>query len=291
MQALKGTGVALVTPMRENGTLDLGGLEKLIDYVLAGGVEYLVVLGTTGESPVLNWEEKTTLVDHVLEYTAGKVPVVVGLGGNNTTEMLSKLPLLKDKNIHAILSVSPYYNKPSQEGLHQHYRVIAQESPFPVILYNVPGRTASNLAADTVLKLAEHTNVIAVKDASPDFRQLSRIAQGKPGDFMLLSGEDHLALPMLAIGAEGAVSVMANYMPGRFSEMVRLALQGDFIRARVLHQEMLSSFELLISEGSPTSVKTALNTLGLMRKTVRLPLVEGSNELKQKFMDILGEVW
>lgn len=279
MQTLKGTGVALVTPMLENGTLDLGSLEKLIDYVLEGGVEYIVALGTTGESPVLNWDEKMTYLAHTVQYVNRRVPIVLGLGGNNTTEILEKLPHLRNEKIDAILSVSPYYNKPSQEGLLRHYQVIAQESPYPVVLYNVPGRTASNVEAETVLKLAAHENIVGVKDASPDFRQLATIASEKPDDFLLLSGEDSLALPTMAIGGEGAISVIANFLPEEFSKMIRFAMNGDYSGARSLHQLMLKSYELLTQEGNPTSVKTALNVLGLVQKYVRLPLIQGSEDL------------
>ena len=283
MQNLDGTGVALITPMFENGSIDLGSLEKLIDYVLDGQVNYVVSLGTTGESAVLSWEEKMLVLAHTISYVNRRVPVVLGLGGNNTTEILNKIEHLDTQEIAAILSVSPYYNKPSQQGLIRHYQAIAKQSKFPVILYNVPARTASNMEADTVLRLAESENIIAVKDASPDFSQLSKIAKYKPEHFMLLSGEDILALPTMSIGAEGAISVIANFLPRDFSQMIRLARAGDYAEALKLHEKLFETYQLLAEEGNPTSIKTALSVLGLCKRTVRLPLTDGSDALRNRF--------
>lgn len=283
MQELNGTGVALVTPMQQDGTVDLMALEKLIDYVLDGQVDYLVVMGTTAESPVLSWEEKLSVLNHAISYTKRRVPIVLGLGGNNTTEILQKLPEVDTKELAAILSVSPYYNKPSQEGLLFHYQAIAKHSKLPIVLYNVPGRTGSNIDAVTSLQLAEHENIVGLKDATADMNQIATIAKGKPDGFSLLSGEDSLVLPAMAVGAEGVISVIANFLPREFSEMVRSANAGDFAHARKIHHQLLTSMDLTRSEGNPTSIKTALSTLGLMGKTVRLPLTEGSEELGRKF--------
>lgn len=290
MQELNGTGVALVTPMQQNGSIDLTGLEKLIDYVLNGQVDYLVVMGTTAESPVLSWEEKMTLLDHSLRYVNRRVPVVLGLGGNNTTEILQKLPEVDSRDLAAILSVSPYYNRPSQEGLLYHYQAIAKQSKLPIVLYNVPGRTGSNIDANTTLKLAETEKIVGLKDATADMNQIATIAKSKPDDFSLLSGEDSLALPAMSLGAEGVISVIANFLPREFSEMVRLANAGDFTQARKIHHNLLCSMDLARSEGNPTSIKTALSTLGLMGKTVRLPLREGSEELGRKFRAALEDL-
>lgn len=287
MQELNGTGVALVTPMKSDGSIDLTALEKLIEYVLDGQVDYLVALGTTAESPVLNWEEKMTVLNHVLDVTKLRVPVVLGLGGNNTTEILQKLPEVDTKEIAAILSVSPYYNKPSQEGLLYHYQAIAKHSKSPIVLYNVPGRTGSNIEAKTSLQLAEYENIVGLKDATADMNQIAMIANNKPEDFSLLSGEDSLTLPAMSLGAEGVISVIANFLPKEFSTMVRLANDGDYTAARKIHHSLLTSMELTRSEGNPTSIKTALNTLGLMGKTVRMPLRDGSVELGRKFIENL----
>ncbi len=290
MQELNGTGVALVTPMQQDGSIDLAGLEKLIDYVLEGQVEYLVVMGTTAESPVLSWDEKMTVLNHSLRYVNRRVPVVLGLGGNNTTEILQKLPEVDTKDLTAILSVSPYYNRPSQEGLLYHYQAIAKHSKLPIVLYNVPGRTGSNIDAETTLKLAETEKIVGVKDATADMNQIATIARSKPDDFSLLSGEDSLALPAMSLGAEGVISVIANFLPNEFSSMIRFANSGDFTQARKIHLDLLLCMDLARSEGNPASIKTALSTLGLMGKTVRLPLTEGSEELGTKFRAALEEI-
>lgn len=290
MQELNGTGVALVTPMRKDGSIDLSALEKLIDYVLDGEVDYLVVMGTTAESPVLSWEEKCSVLDHALHFVNRKAPVVLGLGGNNTTEILEKLSEVDNKEIAAILSVSPYYNKPSQEGIIYHYQAIAKHSKLPIVMYNVPGRTGSNIEASTSLRLAKTEKIVGLKDATADMNQIATIAKSKPKDFSLLSGEDSLTLPAMSLGAEGVISVIANFLPKEFSTMVRLANAGDFTQARKIHHSILRSMDLLRSEGNPSSVKAALSTLGLMGKTVRLPLIEGSEELTRKFRQEVEEI-
>lgn len=290
MQELNGTGVALVTPMRKDGSIDLSALEKLIDYVLDGEVDYLVVMGTTAESPVLSWEEKCSVLDHSLRFVNRRAPVVLGLGGNNTTEILQKLSEVDTKEITAILSVSPYYNKPSQEGLIYHYQAIAKHSKLPIVMYNVPGRTGSNIEASTSLQLAKTEKIVGLKDATADMNQIATIAKSKPEDFSLLSGEDSLTLPAMSLGAEGVISVIANFLPKEFSTMVRLANAGDYTQARKIHHSMLCSMELTRSEGNPSSIKAALSTLGLMGKTVRLPLLEGSEDLTRKFRKELEEI-
>lgn len=286
MDFLKGTGVALATPFDENLSIDFEALEKLINHVSKGKVEYLVVLGTTGESPTVSWEEKLEILEFVSKNNSHSLPIAFGLGGNNTSELVSKVMQIKDYSIDAILSASPYYNKPSQKGLISHYEMLASASDFPLILYNVPSRTSSNIEADTTLKLAMHPNIAAIKEASGDLRQCSRIAANKPEDFILLSGEDLLTLPIMSVGGEGVISVTANYIPEKFSNMVRAALKGEYQYAKELHLSMLEVYNLMNLEGNPASVKAGLHSLGIMNKRTRLPLSEASEELVKSFEKI-----
>lgn len=271
----KGTGVAIVTPFNKDNSIDYKSLNKLVDFIIKGGVEYIVVLGTTGESVTLSKEEKQSVVTHVIENVNRRVPIVLGLGGNNTQEILSAFKKSSDfNNIDAILSVSPYYNKPNQRGIYQHYRAIAEASPLPIILYNVPGRTASNVTADTTIKLAtDFKNIIAVKEASGNLEQCMKIIKHRPKDFLVISGDDMLTLPMIAAGADGVISVVANAFPKDFSEMTRQILAGNVKDAQKLHYKLTDIIEQLFADGNPAGIKAVLEMLKICSPTVRLPLV------------------
>jgi 4-hydroxy-tetrahydrodipicolinate synthase len=268
-----GTGVALVTPFHKYGTIDFGALEKIIEHTVSNGADYLVVLGTTGESATLSQDEKSAVVDFVVETVNNRVPVVKGIGGNNTQEILNTLKSERFDGIDAILSVSPYYNKPRQKGLYNHYKLIASASPVPLILYNVPSRTGSNLEAETTLQLAnDFQNIIAIKEASGDFSQIARIIKEKPAEFQVISGDDNLTLPLMAMGAEGVISVTANAFPGEFSSMINLCLKGNFASAAKIHYGLLDIMETLFEDGSPAGIKAALQILDLAQNYLRLPL-------------------
>ncbi len=271
----KGTGVAIVTPFNKDGSIDYKSLNKLVDFIIKGGVEYVVVLGTTGESVTLSKEEKQSVVTHVIENVNKRVPIVLGLGGNNTQEILSAFKKSSDfNNIDAILSVSPYYNKPNQRGIYQHYKAIAEASPLPVILYNVPGRTSSNVTADTTIKLAtDFKNIIAVKEASGNLEQCMKIIKHRPKDFLVISGDDMLTLPMIAAGADGVISVVANAFPKDFSEMTRQILAGNVKEAQKLHYKLTDIIEQLFADGNPAGIKAVLEMMKICSPTVRLPLV------------------
>ncbi len=271
----KGTGVAIVTPFNKDGSIDYKSLNKLVDFIIKGGVEYVVVLGTTGESVTLSKEEKQSVVTHVIENVNKRVPIVLGLGGNNTQEILSAFKKSSDfNNIDAILSVSPYYNKPNQRGIYQHYKAIAEASPLPIILYNVPGRTSSNVTADTTIKLAtDFKNIIAVKEASGNLEQCMKIVKHRPKDFLVISGDDMLTLPMIAAGADGVISVVANAFPKDFSEMTRQILAGNVKDAQKLHYKLTDIIEQLFADGNPAGIKAVLEMMKICSPTVRLPLV------------------
>lgn len=282
LRKFRGTGVALVTPFNENGSVDYDGLKKVIDHTIKGKVEYLVTLGTTGESATLTPEEKNKVLDFTIETVKGRVPLVAGFGGNNTAEVIDSLRHFHFKGVDAVLSVSPYYNKPTQEGIYRHYRAIADASPVPVILYNVPGRTASNVQAQTTLRLAKDSkNIIGIKEASGDFQQVMTILRDKPQDFFVVSGDDAITFPLVFLGCDGVISVIANAFPKEFSEMVRAALNYDLVRGRKLHYKLLELMTLLFREGNPAGVKSALETLGVCGPDVRLPLVPATESLKK----------
>jgi 4-hydroxy-tetrahydrodipicolinate synthase len=283
---LNGTGVALVTPFTQSGNLDLNGLENLVEHVISGGVEYLVVLGTTGETATLTPAEKETVLAKVLEVNKGRLPVVLGIGGNNTAEILLQLEEYELGEISAILSVSPYYNKPSQEGIFQHYKAISEATTKPIIIYNVPGRTASNISPETTLRIArELPNVVATKEASGSLEQIMQIINHKPAHFMVISGDDNITLPIIAAGGSGVISVVANSFPAKFSNMVRASLKGDFQQARKLHYGLLDLMGLHFAEGNPVGVKAVLHELGVCGSHVRLPLVHASESLKEKIRE------
>ena len=281
---LRGTGVALVTPFTKSGNVDYSGLEKLINYVIDGGVEYVVSLGTTGESVTLSAEEKIDVLDFTIEKTAKRVPVVAGFGGNNTDYLIKQeIEKYHFKGVDAVLSVSPAYNKPTQEGIFQHYKAVAAASPVPVLLYNVPGRTSANMRAETTLRLAnEVENIIGIKEASGDFNQCMQIVKNKPKDFLVISGDDNITLGLMAYGFDGVISVVGQAFPKIFTDMVRYCLKDDFGSARQLHYLLNDITDMLFVEGNPAGVKAALETLGVCEKHVRLPLVDISPELRNR---------
>ena len=271
---LKGTGVALVTPFNENGSIDFDSLGKLIDFVIEGGVDYVVTLGTTGETPTLTTEEKKDIVNQTFSFVADRVPVVIGIGGNNTAEVIKEMETLPVDKAEAILSASPYYNKPSQEGLFQHYKSIAASTAKPIILYNVPARTGSNITASTTIRLAnEVENINGIKEASGNMTQCMQILRDKPQEFLVVSGDDNLALAQIACGMRGVISVAANCFPKQFSEMVNCALKDDFNSARRINNMLLLGYDILFAENNPAGVKAFLAELGVIKNKVRLPLV------------------
>jgi 4-hydroxy-tetrahydrodipicolinate synthase len=286
---LKGTGVAIVTPFKNNMEVDDDSLGKLIEFIIEGGVEYIVSLGTTGETPTLSKEEKLQVLQYTYSQVNGRVPVVVGIGGNNTQELLKDLEKFPLDKATAVLSASPYYNKPSQEGLFQHYKALAAASPKPLILYNVPGRTGRNINASTTLRLAQLDNVAGIKEASGDISQCMQILKDKPTDFLVVSGDDNLALPQMACGMDGVISVAANCFPKHFSEMVRFCLAGDYTAARNLHYKMLEGYDLLFAENNPAGVKAFLAELGVIQNYLRLPVTPLSDELHQQVKEYLKD--
>jgi 4-hydroxy-tetrahydrodipicolinate synthase len=288
---LRGTGVALVTPFAANGDIDFDALGKVIDFVIDGGVEYVVSLGTTGETPTLDKQEKKDIVGYTFEKVADRVPVVVGIGGNNTRELVKDLETFPIEKAVAVLSASPYYSKPSQEGIFQHYKTLAAASPKPIILYNVPGRTGRNMEATTTLQLAhEVENIGGIKEAANNMVQIMQILFNKPKDFLVVSGDDDLVLPQLACGIDGVISVAANCFPKVFSEMVRAGLSYDFATAQQLNNPLLEAYGLLFAENNPAGVKAFLTQLGLIQNNLRLPLVPLSEGLQQKVKSYLEKL-
>lgn len=286
----KGTGVAIVTPFNKDGSIDFKGLTHLIEHLIKGKVEYLVVLGTTGESAVLNKDEKSAVINHVIDTAEGRIPLVLGIGGNNTQEVVNTIKQTDLKAFSAILSVSPYYNKPSQEGIYQHYKMISSACPLPIILYNVPGRTNSNMTSETTLRLAnDFKNIVAIKEASGNLEQCMRIIKHKPKDFYVISGDDNLTLPMIACGADGVISVVANGFPKDFSEMVRQALAGNFSQAQKLHYKTFEITEQLFADGNPGGIKIALETLKVCQSYVRLPLVKPNTKVQKRLAELIAE--
>lgn len=283
MKQFKGTGVALVTPFRSDGSVDFEGLERLVNYQVDHGVDYLVVLGTTGETATLSSIEKKAVKTKVLEFNKGRLPVVLGLGGNDTSSLVEELKNEDLTGFSAILSVSPYYNKPSQEGIYQHYKKIAEASPLPIILYNVPPRTGSNVAVSTVIRLAnDFENIIGIKEAAGDFEQVLELIQKKPNDFLVISGEDKLALPLVLAGGDGVISVIGQGLPAAFSEMIRLGLSNNGKKAFEIYYNLSESIDLIFEEGNPSGIKSMLKTLKISEIFVRLPLVPATTDLQQK---------
>lgn len=283
LQKLKGTGVALVTPFLKSGAIDFNGLSNLVNHVANGKVEYLVVLGTTGESITLDKNEKKQVLQCVIAANKKKLPIVLGIGGSNTQEIIGQLIPENLQGVDAILSVTPYYNKPNQNGLYAHYKAIATQSPLPIILYNVPGRTGMNMTGETQLRLAnDFKNIVATKEASGNIEQIMTIIQNKPADFMVISGDDPMTLPLIACGAEGLISVVANAYPKQMSELVRLAMKHKIAAAQKPHYQLLDITKLMFAEGNPAGVKEVLKNLGVCDNYVRLPLVAASKDLSRK---------
>jgi len=287
---LRGTGVALVTPFKKDFEIDYDALGRVIDFIIKDGVEYVVTLGTTGETPTLSREEKLAILDFTYKKVDKRVPVVVGIGGNNTRELIHDLETFPLHDAVAVLSASPYYSKPSQEGLFQHYKTLADASPKPILLYNVPGRTGRNLTAATTLRLAhEVDNIVGIKEASGDMAQCMRILKDKPSDFLVVSGDDALGFPQLACGMEGVISVIANAFPKIFSEMVRVALKGDNKSAKLLNDQMMDCYEILFAENNPAGVKAAMFELGLIENYLRLPVTPLSDGLHAKMKAYIAQ--
>lgn len=288
---LRGLGVALVTPFKKDKSVDFDSLRRMVEYVIEGNANYIVVLGTTGETPALFPEEKEIIRKTIIETNASRVPLVLGVGGNNTAAVVNELRTADFTGFDAILSVVPYYNKPSQEGLYRHYEAIAKASPLPVILYNVPGRTGVNMTAATTLSIArDFDNVIGIKEASGNFLQIEEIIKNKPERFDVISGDDAITYPLMTLGAVGVISVIGNAFPMEFGRMVRLCLEGNFQEAMPIHFRFNELFNLLFVDGNPAGVKCALNSLGLIENELRLPLVPtrmSTNEKIHKLMSVL----
>ncbi len=286
-----GMGVALITPFKEDESVDYDALNRLLDYQLQNGTDYLVILGTTAETPTLSKEEKDKIVRTVLAKVNGRLPIMLGVGGNNTKATVEELKNNKFEGIDAILSVVPYYNKPSQEGIFQHYSAIAEASAVPVVLYNVPGRTGVNMTAETTLRLAhKYPNIIAIKEASGNIVQMNDIIKNKPKDFMVISGDDGITYPLITMGAVGVISVIGNAFPKEFSKMVRLALQGDYEAARIIHHRFTELFDLLFVDGNPAGAKCMLSIMGYIENKLRLPLVPTRITTFEKIREVLDEL-
>ncbi|MBS1587352.1 MAG: 4-hydroxy-tetrahydrodipicolinate synthase [Bacteroidetes bacterium] len=282
-QQFRGTGVALITPFQKNEQVDYKALEKIVDYVISNGVDFLVALGTTAETPTLSSEERRDVLACIIDKCAGRTPVVCGIGGNNTAELLKQMKTFDLAKVDGILSVTPYYNKPSQEGLYKHFKAVADATDKRIILYNVPGRTGCNLLPATVIKLAnEVSNIRGVKEASGNMAQCMEIVQNRPDNFVILSGDDNLAMAHIAIGMDGVISVAANCFTHDFADMINLSIVGKLDKARKLHYKMLTGIDLLFADGSPAGVKTVMSEMGLCENVLRLPLVPVSAAVKQK---------
>ncbi|MBI9033703.1 MAG: 4-hydroxy-tetrahydrodipicolinate synthase [Bacteroidales bacterium] len=287
----KGTGVAIVTPFRKYGTVDFTALGNLVEHIISNGVDYIVALGTTSEAATLTEDEKQAVVDFVIETNNGRVPLVVGMGGNNTQAVINQIKKTSFEGIDGILSVAPYYNKPQPKGIYQHFNTISSASPVPVIIYNVPSRTSVNIPTEITLKLAaENENIVAIKEASGDMTQIMEIIKHKPKDFVVLSGDDNLTLAMMAMGAEGVISVVANALPKEFSTMVNLALEGKIVEAREIHYKVMEIIEALFADGNPAGIKAALEILGLMQNYLRLPLVKANKTVYHTLQKLLQEL-
>jgi 4-hydroxy-tetrahydrodipicolinate synthase len=274
MKRFRGTGVAIVTPFKNDSSIDFSALGRVLNHVIKGGVNYIVAMGTTGETPTLTKDEKQAIISYVMETVDNRVPVVIGIGGNSTHEVINSIREMELEGVDGILSVSPYYNKPSQRGIFQHFKAIANCSPLPVIIYNVPTRTSSNITSDTCLELAhECENIIAVKEASGDIAQIMRIMKGKPENFLVISGDDMMTLPVIAAGGSGVISVLANAFPAECSDLVNDALKNNFKAAREIQFRFMESIELLFADGNPSGVKAFLNVMNLCQNNLRLPLV------------------
>jgi 4-hydroxy-tetrahydrodipicolinate synthase len=289
--SLRGLGVALVTPFKKNKDIDFEALERVVEHIITGGADYIVVLGTTGETPTLTESEKREVRKFVVDKTAGRVPLVLGFGGNCTRALVEDMKTTDFTGFSAILSVTPFYNKPSQEGLYLHFSEIAKNSPLPVILYNVPGRTGINIKASTTLRLAhEYSNIIGIKEASGSFKQIEEIINGKPEGFHVVSGDDALTYPLITLGAEGVISVVGNAFPAEFGRMVRLCLDGNYQEALPIHYRFSKLYDELFVDGNPAGVKSLLHHMGLIENELRLPLVPTRIETGEELKNLLQQL-
>jgi 4-hydroxy-tetrahydrodipicolinate synthase len=291
MKRIKGTGVAIVTPFKNDSSIDFTAFGRVIDHVINGGVNYIVAMGTTGESVTLTKDEKQAIISYVVESVENRVPLVVGIGGNNTQEVINCIRHSDLTGVDGILSVAPYYNKPSQRGLFQHFKAIATCSPVPVIIYNVPGRTCSNISSETCLQLAnECENIIGIKEASGDISQIMRIIKGKPENFSVISGDDILTIPIIAAGGSGVISVLANVYPAQCSELVNHSLKNNFKSAREIQFRFMEIIELLFIDGNPSGAKAMLNIMNICQNTLRLPLVPVSRTNYSRIQKAMEEI-
>ncbi len=289
MDIIKGTGVALVTPFNEDFSIDFKSLENIINNVINGGVDFLVVLGTTGESVVLNKYERREVIDFCIRINNNRLPIVLGLGSNNTLDLIKEIKLTNFSGIDAILSVSPYYNKPTQDGIYLHYSMIAEVSPVPIIIYNVPGRTATNITSDTTIRLAnDFKNIIAIKEASGDLKQIEQIIKYRPKDFLVLSGDDELTLKIIDLGGDGVIAVIGQAYPEIFSNMVSHIIKGNIKRAIEFHKSLVLIYPPLYNDGNPAGIKASLNIMGICKNVVRPPLVPVSESVYNKLKEIIS---
>ena len=291
MQSLIGTGVALVTPFKKDFTIDIESLTKIVNYQVENGINYLVILGTTAENATLNQEEKELVIQTVVAANNGRLPLVLGVGGNNTLKVIEELKSRDFSNFVAILSVSPYYNKPTQEGIYQHFKAIAEVSPIPVILYNVPGRTGSNVLPSTVIRLAnDFKNIVAIKEAAGDLVQAMQLIKNKPKDFLVISGDDMIALPIVLAGGSGVISVIGQGFPKQFAELIRFGLDRKVDKAYELHYLLSNSIDMIFEQGNPGGIKEVLKSFGLSENVVRLPLVNVDVDLASRIALFVGEI-
>jgi len=291
MDKFKGTGVALVTPFNENGKVDYNGLQKLVEFQINNGTNYLVVQGTTGESVTLNNEEKISVLDYIIEINAGKLPILLGVGGNSTSDVCEKIKFFSDHKIDGFLSVSPYYNKPSQQGIYEHFKSISNSTSLPIIIYNVPGRTSSNITADTTVQLAkDFKNIVGIKEASGNLEQIMTIILKKPDNFLVISGDDALTLGHILVGGDGVISVIANAFPKRFSTMVNAALNENLDLAKEKHYELLEIIHYLFVDGNPAGIKYLLKLINICSDYVRLPLVGVTEETSKKLYSLTASI-
>lgn len=291
MQSLIGTGVALVTPFKKDLTVDLEALKRIVNYQIDNQIEYLVVLGTTAENVTLNAEEKELVIQTVIEVNANRIPMVLGVGGSDTSHVVNELKTRDLSAFVAVLSVAPYYNKPNQEGMYQHFKAISEASPKPIILYNVPARTGSNMLPSTVIRLAnDFKNIVAIKEAAGDIVQAMQLIQNKPKDFLVISGDDMIALPIVLAGGSGVISVIGEGIPKQFSEMIRLGLQGKVREAYDIHYRVADGINLIFEQGNPAGIKEIFNYLGLSENIVRLPLVNVDADLAERINKFMKEL-
>ena len=287
----RGLGIALITPFQTDGSIDFEALDRLVEYQIKGGADFLCIMGTTAETPTLSRDEKRLLKEHLVGRVAGRVPLLMGCGGNNTAAIVDDLKTEDWTGIDGILSVCPYYNKPSQEGLYQHFATIAKASPLPVVLYNVPGRTGVNMNAETTLRLArDFENIVAIKEASGNITQMDDIIKNKPQHFDVISGDDGITFPLITLGAVGVISVIGNALPAEFSRMVRLALRGEYSSSLTIHHKFTELFKLLFVDGNPAGVKAMLSEMGMIQNVLRLPLVPTQLTTMEKISKIVREL-